>query len=80
MEAPLELRARVDQMMRRRFEMRMPRQASGKICQSDANAVDVAIGENPMTNVRVDDGEPTRQRLTIHCCKDAGNEIIQPFG
>src|SRR6266542_2496420 len=47
-EAPLELAPRVEQVTRGRLQLRLAREAPGEVRQRDADAVDVAIREQPL--------------------------------
>ena len=53
MEMRLELRARVNQMMRRVFEMRAARETPGEIRERDVDSFDLAIRQQPFAIAHV---------------------------
>src|SRR6266542_1022180 len=80
-EAPLELAPRVEQVTRGRLQLRLAREAPGEVRQRDADAVDVAIREQPLlvAHVGIDEAEPPRQRVRVRIDRgvDARDEDLQ---
>src|SRR5881394_633229 len=76
-EPPLELLTRVDQVMRRRFEVWPPRQSPRDPRQRAADAFDVLIRKDPRRDVEKHAIEAERARLIAHQREDAIDESLQ---